>query len=82
MIHGLDRQKAGMIAAAELEKRPDLARLLGRSVGTETGWRVRCDLIEGERVIISVRSMTNGATIALASVPRAEVMLDAESPVQ
>ena len=81
MIHGLDRQKAGMIAAAEPEKRPQLAKLLGRSIGSETGWRLRCDLIEGDRVIVSVRSMSNGATVELATVPRAAVTLDAE-PVQ
>jgi hypothetical protein len=78
MIDNLDRHKAGMIAAAALEQRPELAKVLGRSVGTETGWRIRCDLIDGDRVVISARSVSSGATIALAEVPRAAVTLDAE----
>lgn len=78
MIPGLDREKAGAIAAAALEQRPELAKLLGRSVGRETGWRVRCALVEGDRVIVAVRSMSSGASIVLAEVPRSEVTLDPE----
>lgn len=81
MIPNLDREKVVAIAAVELEKRPELAKLLGRSVGQETGWRIRCDRLSDETVVISVRSMSSGATIALAQVPRAAVTLDAE-PVQ
>lgn len=79
MIDNLDRQKAGMIAAAALEQRPELAKLLGRAVGSETGWRIHCDLIEGDDVVISVRSLSSGATIALAQVPRATVTLEEET---
>lgn len=78
MIDGLDREKAGAIAMAALEERPELRDLLGRSVGAETGWRIRCDLLAEDRVLISVRSMSSGATIALADVPRSAVTLDAE----
>jgi hypothetical protein len=82
VIDGLDRQKAGMIAMAALEQKPELKRLLSRAVGQETGWRVRCDLLAGDKVLISVRSMSNGATIALAEVPRADVTLDPEGTVR
>lgn len=80
MIHNLDRHKAGMIAAGVLEQRPDLAAVLSRREGADTAWRIRCDVLAGDRVIISARDLRSGATIALAEVSRAEVTLDPERP--
>ena len=81
MTLNLDRDKAAAIAAQALEQRPLLARTLGRSVGSETGWRVRVDLLAGDVALVSVRA-PSGASIALWQGPRQHVEIDAEEPIQ
>jgi hypothetical protein len=77
----LDRDKAAAIAAAALEQRPKLARLLdGSDDGSGQRWRIRCDL-DGEQVTISVRA-PSGVHLALWQGPRHYVERDEPAVMQ
>jgi hypothetical protein len=75
----LDIAKAAAVAGEALERlradEPEVVEAFSRRAGSETAWRVRADLIEGDRVAVSIVAAPDVA-IGLAIVPRERVERD------